>query len=73
MVGRPIDKIDFHVPDPGKYDDADGNKLHYSTLVGSKIGGGERKSYFIQARGYKNPGPGTYIKKVAFPDKKAAP
>lgn len=48
-------------------------ELHYSTLSGSKIGIDKRDSYFVKARGYKNPGPGSYIKTTSFPDKNAAP
>ena len=59
-MGRPVDKLEFHSPGIGTYDD--GRQLHYSTLTGSKIGGDTRKSYFIKARGHANPGPGSYIK-----------
>ena len=70
-MGRPNDKLDFDVPGSGSYDDM--RQLHYSTLSGSKIGVDKRESYFVKARGYTNPGPGSYIKKSTFPDKNAAP
>jgi hypothetical protein len=70
-MGRPADKIDFDVPGTGTYND--NHQIHYDTLSGSKIGIDQRKSYFIKARGYTNPGPGSYIKQISFPDKKAAP
>ena len=70
-MGRPVDKITFDVPGSGTYNDM--NEIHYNTLSGSKIGIDKRDSYFVRARGHKNPGPGTYKGSQTFIDKNSAP
>lgn len=66
-MGRPADNVTFNTPGSGTYEDM--RQLHYSTLSGSKIGIDKRESYFVKARGFTNPGPGSYIKKPTYPDK----
>jgi len=44
-------------------------EIHYNTLTGSKIGIDKRDSYFVRARGFKNPGPGTYKGSQTWVDK----
>lgn len=70
-MGRPSDSVTFNTPGTGSYDDM--RQHYYSTLSGSKIGIDKRDSYFVKARGHTNPGPGSYIKNVTFPDKNQAP
>ena len=48
-------------------------QIHYKKeLIGSKIGLDQRKSNFLKANGFTNPGPGSY-RNISFADRKSAP
>ena len=58
MNGKASSRV-LKAPGPGHYENM--NQLHYETLPGSKKGRDSRNTdFFMNARGYTNPGPGAH-------------